>query len=691
VWASCALISHSGVFFASAEPGKMRKRRLRGPRYSERGGRAPLPALTLGAGCFWPMWSSSPATQRLVDDRVQRFDRFRRPRLAGRGGAALAQQIDDLPIHRLPFLHPQPGHIALAAPAPQLPVRVGLRGVAPALPEQQQRQEVGARMAPFGVFRARLVELIRRRLVRVLHRQRRRQHPHRVLHRRAAPGERDARHAWVQRQPCEFTAQRRQSTFAVGLQRAEHLQQAHPFGDVAAIRRVEPGEVVDIAQAQRRHLQDHAGEVGTQDLGVGEGGARGEVILGVQAHGDAGPDAAAAAGTLVGGRLRHRLDLQPLHTLARRVAVDARGAGVDDVADAGHGHRGLGDVGGEHDARRAAGCIEHAVLLRRRQARVQRQHLGVREAARQRARQFVDLAFARQEHQCVADTTAGPQLGHRVGHRVFGGLLVGGRAVARLHRMQPPLHAENRRTAKMPGELLRVQRGRGDDDLEIRPARQQALEPAQQQVDVEAALMRLVDDQRVVGQQFAVAAQLGEQDAVGHQLHQRALGDAAVEARFAADQFADLRFQLARDAAGDAACREPARLGVADQPAAAATQFQAQLRQLRGLAGAGLAADDDHLMIADRRQQFLARLHHRQVRRIGDGRGARALAVLRRQRGALQVTLETRGVEASTALPTLQLLTQARGITRGQLRRIEAAAQGRQTGPGVRRGAVLRA
>jgi hypothetical protein len=54
-------------------------------------------------------------------------------------------------------------------------------------------------------------------------------------------------------------------------------------------------------------------------------------------------------------------------------------------------------------------------------------------------------------------------------------------------------------------EALGIERGRGDDHLEIRPLRQQLAQVAEQEIDVEAALVRLVDDQRVVGRQQRVA------------------------------------------------------------------------------------------------------------------------------------------------------------------------------------------
>ncbi len=45
-----------------------------------------------------------------------------------------------------------------------------------------------------------------------------------------------------------------------------------------------------------------------------------------------------------------------------------------------------------------------------------------------------------------------------------------------------------------------------------------SLQIAEQEIDVQAALVGLVDDQRVVFVQPAVALDLGQQDAVGHQL-----------------------------------------------------------------------------------------------------------------------------------------------------------------------------
>ena len=51
---------------------------------------------------------------------------------------------------------------------------------------------------------------------------------------------------------------------------AELVEQGDPVADRPRVGRVEEGERLDVAQIHRRHLQDHRGEIGAQDLGLGE-------------------------------------------------------------------------------------------------------------------------------------------------------------------------------------------------------------------------------------------------------------------------------------------------------------------------------------------------------------------------------------------------------------------------------------
>ena len=119
------------------------------------------------------------------------------------------------------------------------------------------------------------------------------------------------------------------------------------------------------------------------------------------------------------------------------------------------------------------------------------------------------------------------------------------RPVAHLDRVGPAGHLDDRRRRavrlrEVGREPLRVDRGRGDHDLEVGALRQQLLEVAEDEVDVEAALVRLVDDQGVVRREQPVVLELGQQDAVGHQLDQRVLAGPVGEPHLVADGAARL-------------------------------------------------------------------------------------------------------------------------------------------------------
>ena len=202
----------------------------------------------------------------------------------------------------------------------------------------------------------------------------------------------------------------------------------------------------------------------------------------------------------------------------------------------GHGERGLGDVGGQHDAARA---------VRRRTRGPARPATGARTAAgsRRRAARLVrqvlaqvlgglaDLALAGQEDQHVARPPRGlaPELVDARRRwrrsRSWSRRLLERAASACSTGIEAARHLDHRRRAVAPSEVLRealgVDRRRGDDHLQVGPARQDLAQVAEQEVDVQAALVRLVDDDRVVGAQQRVALRLGEQDAVGHQLDRR--------------------------------------------------------------------------------------------------------------------------------------------------------------------------
>ena len=273
------------------------------------------------------------------------------------------------------------------------------------------------------------------------------------------------------------------------------------------------------------------------------------------------------------------------------------------------------------------------MLLGGGQPAEQRKHLrGGQVQGAECLRSVADLALPGEEHEDVLAAAVTPRLGPELLDRLDDPgdlvdrlrslLLALQRAVADLDRVgatgdlddghRPP------RRREVVGEPLRVDRRRGDDHLEVRAARQEALEVAEEEVDVEAPLVGLVDDDRVVAPQVAVPLELGEQDAVGHHLDQRVARRVVGEPDLVPDGAAQLDPELLGDALGNRSSGDPAGLGVTDGALDAAAQLQADLRQLGRLARPGLPRDDDDLVVADGRSDVVAAVTDRQVLGVGD-------------------------------------------------------------------------
>ena len=332
------------------------------------------------------------------------------------------------------------------------------------------------------------------------------------------------------------------------------------------------------AQVQRLHTQNHRRQRGAQNFGVGKGGALGKVGLVIQADANAIGHAPAAPCALIRRCLANWLYQQLFHLLAVAVALDPRRARIHHITNAGHGERGLGHIGRQHNAALPLG-VKNAVLLALCQPCVQGQDLGaaqhgaVAEVAAQMFSRVADFALARQKHQNIAAFAARPKFIHRIGYglvqAVIAAVLKG--AVALLNRKHAPRDHKHRRglaafrVFKVLGKALGIDGGRGDDDFEIGALGQNLAQIAQQKIDVQAALVRLVNDEGVVGFQQRVGLRLCQQNPVRHQLNRCAGADAVVKTHFVAYQLAQRGLQFLSNAAGDAGSGNTARLRVANK------------------------------------------------------------------------------------------------------------------------------
>ena len=383
-------------------------------------------------------------------------------------------------------------------------------------------------------------------------------------------------------------------------------QFAESFADHGGLGRVEEGELLDVAKAEVEHREDHAREGGTQDFGRRVGVAGVEILFGVETDAGAGAETSAASGALSGGGLRDGFDLETLHLRAVDIARDAREAGVDHGADAGNGDAGLGHVRGEDDAA-ALGKSKGALLLAGGKGGEKGDDVVLAVPhAREVVGRLADVAFAGEKHEDVVGRGQFGDGGGNVAREVECLAVLGG-TVAELDGVEASGHGNHWGTAEERGEARGVERGGRDDHLQVAAAGEDALEDTEEEVDVEGTFVGLVHDDAVVGAQERVGARFGEQDAVRHELDARILRDVSGEAVLVADKSAHGRLELACDALGHRDGGEASRLGAGDAASLRGeAELQGHLRELGGLAAAGVAAHDDDRVRAKRREDFLA-------------------------------------------------------------------------------------
>ena len=105
--------------------------------------------------------------------------------------------------------------------------------------------------------------------------------------------------------------------------------------------------------------------------------------------------------------------------------------------------------------------------------------------------------------------------------------------------MTAPLDLDDRCAAEVLGEAPRLDRRGRDHDPELGAPGHQPSADAEQKIEIEVALVRFVENQRVVAREPGIALELAQQHAVGHQLDQRARAGAIDEPDLVADQVAE--------------------------------------------------------------------------------------------------------------------------------------------------------
>ena len=184
--------------------------------------------------------------------------------------------------------------------------------------------------------------------------------------------------------------------------------------------------------------------------------------------------------------------------------------------------------------------LKHPVLFGIRQSRIERQHFGVRQVALvQRIGGIADFALTAHEDQDIAATLAS-QLIHRIKYRLQLIAIAiirffNHRPVAHFDRVSPAGNFDDRRIIKVTREALRIDGRRGNNHFQIGAARQQLTQITEQEINIQAALVRLINDDGVILHQQAILLDFRQQDPVGHQFNLRQVADLVVKPHFIAD------------------------------------------------------------------------------------------------------------------------------------------------------------
>ena len=194
------------------------------------------------------------------------------------------------------------------------------------------------------------------------------------------------------------------------------------------------------------------------------------------------------------------------------------------------------------------------------------------------------------------------------------------RCVANIHGEHAPGDFDDGRATKGGGERLGVDGGGGDEQLEVGPLFQQAHEIAEEEVDVQGTFVRFIENEHGIVPQHGIALDLGQQDAVRHELDARVAAGVVAEAHLAADFAAPGNIEFFRHAFGYAHGSDTPRLRAADLAAHIVQGFEAHLGKLCGFSRASFACEDDDLILADGRDDLVTAGRDGQVWGITDVR-----------------------------------------------------------------------
>ena len=264
-------------------------------------------------------------------------------------------------------------------------------------------------------------------------------------------------------------------------------------------------------------VEHETGKIGLQDFRRREGGQRRRPLGAPQTDRDAGAGAAGTARALVCRGTGDPDRLQSRQSCRRLVSRQAGQSAVDDDTNAVDGDRRLGDRRRQHHlappGRRGP---DRRILRPAFHVAEERDDVGIGgDPAGQTLRRALDLALAGQEGQhaaLLAGERATDCLRDRVLDRCFGQAFL----VADVDWKAAARTLDHRRIAEQAGDTRAVERGRHDQEPQVRPERALDVEGQREaEVAVQRTLVELVEQYGCDSRQFRIVEDHARQDAFG--------------------------------------------------------------------------------------------------------------------------------------------------------------------------------
>ena len=262
------------------------------------------------------------------------------------------QHIQQLRVDVAPLADTGVTQKVIAAKPPQPRLGEPFQLVVKRLPDGEQGKEIRIRMHETPMRGVGLFPRIHRAFTGILDRKPGRDDQHLVQRLFLPCLQNHPAHRGIDRQPGQLATERSERTrrrpsvrrrvFAV--QRAQLLQQGVTGADRLHRRHVDEGKPFDVTQAEGLHAQDHVGQIGALDLGLGEAQTLVVILLRIQPDAYALGHATGPALALVAARLGDRLDGQTPGARRRHITAHPRQPRIDHEANARQGERGLGDI-----------------------------------------------------------------------------------------------------------------------------------------------------------------------------------------------------------------------------------------------------------------------------------------------------------------------------------------------------------